>query len=408
MTDFAYAAIDVSGAERKGKVAAASPEQAQELLAAKRLFVVKLAPLADQAVAPTSLAQRIGSFRKRANQRQITLFTRQLATLSSLSPLEEALRTLTLQTEKPVMRSVISSVHGAVFEGRRLADALAQEPRSFTPLYRALVSAGESSGSLPVMLERLAFLLERQSLMRSRVLSALAYPIILALVAMLVVTALMIFVIPKVVEQFDTVGQTLPLLTRIVMGTSNLLANWWWVIGLVLIALAAISARALSFPAIRLRFDTRLLRLPFVGRMIRDLHGARMARTLSTMVSSRLPLYEGLALTVPTVANRALRGATEQMVQDIRGGSSLSSAMKRAAIFPPLLVYLAASGESSGQVDTMLSKAADYMEQEFDQFTSTALALLEPAIIVIMGAIVAMIVLAILLPILQLEALAAL
>ncbi len=407
MTDYSYAAIDVFGAERKGRVTAASSEQAQELLAAKKLFVVKLQPLADQSAAPTSLVEQLSSFRKRANQRQITLFTRQLATLSSLSPLEEALRTLTMQTEKPLMRSIISSVHGAVFEGRRLADALAQEPRSFSPLYRALVSAGENSGSLPTMLERLAFLLERQSMMRSRVLSALAYPIILALVAVIVIAALMIFVIPKVVEQFDTVGQQLPLITRVVMGMSNLLANWWWAIALFLIAAAAVFARALSVPAIRLRFDTRLLRLPFIGRMIRDLHAARMARTLSTMVSSRLPLYEGLALTVPTVSNRALRNATEQMVQDIRGGSSLSSAMKRASVFPPLLVYLAASGESSGQVDIMLSKAADYMEQEFDQFTTTALALLEPAIIVIMGAIVAMIVLAILLPILQLEALAA-
>jgi general secretion pathway protein F len=408
MTDFSYAAIDVSGAERKGKVAAASPEQAQEMLAAKKLFVVKLQPLADQSAAPTSLMEQLGSFRKRASQKQITLFTRQLATLASLSPLEEALRTLTMQTERPLMRNIISSVHGAVFEGRRLADALAQEPRSFSPLYRALVSAGENSGSLPTMLERLAFLLERQSMMRSRVLSALAYPIILALVAVIVIAALMIFVIPKVVEQFDTVGQQLPLITRIVMGTSILLANWWWAIALFLVAFAAISARALASPSIRLRFDTSLLKLPFLGRVIRDLHAARMARTLSTMVSSRLPLYEGLALTVPTVANRALRNATEQMVQDIRGGSSLSSAMKRTGVLLPLLVYLAASGEASGQVDIMLSKAADYMEQEFDQFTTTALALLEPAIIVIMGAIVALIVLAILLPILQLEALAAL
>ena len=408
MTDFGYAAIDVSGAERRGRVAAATPELAREMLTAKKLFVVKLQPLSDRQEASTSLTSKLSAFRKRASQRQITLFTRQLSTLAALSPLEEALRTISLQTEKPLMRSIISSVHMSVFEGRRLADALAQEPRSFSPLYRALVSAGENSGSLPIMLERLAFLLERQSAMRSRVLSALAYPIILALVAMLVVTALMIFVIPKVVEQFDTVGQTLPLLTRIVMGTSNLLANWWWAMGLVIIAAIVVATQALSSPALRLRFDTRLLRLPFLGRMIRDLHAARMARTLSTMVSSRLPLYEGLALTVPTVSNRALRNATEQMVQDIRGGSSLSAAMKRTAVLPPLLVYLAASGEASGQVDVMLSKAADYMEQEFDQFTSTALALLEPAIIVIMGVIVAAIVLAILLPILQLEALAAL
>jgi general secretion pathway protein F len=145
------------------------------------------------------------------------------------------------------------------------------------------------------------------------------------------------------------------------------------------------------------------LRLPLIGRLIRDLHAARMARTLSTMIESRLPLVEGLRLTVGTVENRALRQATEELVESIRGGGSLSGAMARAGVFPPLLVYLAASGESAGRLDVMLARAADYLEREFDNFTATALSLLEPAIIVVMGAVVTTIVLAILLPILQLE-----
>jgi general secretion pathway protein F len=217
---------------------------------------------------------------------------------------------------------------------------------------------------------------------------------------------LMMFVVPKVVEQFETVGQQLPLLTRIVIGISNLLVNWWWALLFVAMLAGFVFWRALRDSSVRLRFDRWLLRLPLFGRLIRDLHAARMSRTLATMVSSRLPLIEGLALTTGTIHNRALKAASEDIVTSIRGGGSLSAALRRAGVFPPLLVYLAASGEASGRLDTMLERAADYLEREFDSFTSAALSLLEPAIIVIMGGIVAVIVLSILLPILQLETLA--
>ena len=201
-------------------------------------------------------------------------------------------------------------------------------------------------------------------------------------------------------------GQTLPLLTRIVMAISGFLASYWWALLLGLGILAFLIWRALQDDAIRLRFDTALLRMPLIGRLTRDLHAARIARTLSTMVASRLPLLEGLILTGQTIHNRRLRAASDDIIEAVRGGGSLSAALRRAAIFPPLLVYLAASGESSGQLDAMLERAADYLEREFDGFTATALSLLEPAIIVIMGVVVAAIVLSILLPILQLETLA--
>jgi general secretion pathway protein F len=282
---------------------------------------------------------------------------------------------------------------------------MAREPKSFSPLYRAMVSAGESSGALPQLLERLAKLLERQAEMRGKILSALAYPVVLTLVAMAVVAALMIAVVPQVVEQFDDVGQQLPLLTRIVIGLSAFLASYWWALLLALGLGAAASVWALRDENIRLAFDRRLLRLPLVGRLIRDLHAARMARTLSTMIESRLPLIEGLRLTAGTLHNRALRAAVSAMVDAIRGGGSLSRAFARAGVFPPLLVYLAASGESAGQLDSMLARAADYLEREFDNFTATALSMLEPAIIVLMGLVVSTIVLAILLPILQLQTL---
>lgn len=402
MPEFDYLAIDPAGKERRGSVNADSMDDARLRLDQRKMFVVKL----ESGKPKTEKGRPLLTMgRSRLNSKQLTLFTRQLSTLIEVSPLEEALRTISRQSEQDHVRAIITRVHGGITEGRRLADAMGLEAKSFPPLYRAMVSAGESSGSLPLIMDRLAELLERQAQVRGKVITALAYPVVLALVAIGVVTALMVFVVPKVVEQFDTVGQQLPLLTRIVMGISGLLAGYWWALLLLLALAGVIGWRALKEESIRYSVDRFLLRLPLIGRLIRDLHAARMARTLSTMVASRLPLLEGLALTAQTVHNRVLRHASDDIVEAIRGGGSLSAAMRRAGVFPPLLVYMAASGEAAGRLDTMLERAADYLEREFDRFTATALSLLEPAIIVVMGGIVALIVLSILLPILQLQSL---
>jgi general secretion pathway protein F len=405
MPEFAYLGLDRAGRERRGSVRAATPDAARAQLAARHLYVVKVEPATAATVSPPLLSRRLFVSR-RLSAKQLTLFTRQLATLVQVSPLEEALRTISRQAERPEVRAVLGRVHDGVVEGRRLSEAMAREPKSFPPLFRAMVAAGEGSGTLPSILERLANLLERQAQVRGKVLSALAYPIVLAAVAIFVVFALMIFVVPKVVEQFQHIGQQLPLLTRLVIGLSEFLAAWWWLLAVLAGVFFLVFARALRDEGLRMKVDTLLLRLPLLGRLIRDLHAARMARTLSTMVASRLPLLEGLRLTTGTIHNRALRAASSDIAEAIRTGGSLSGALKRAGIFPPLLVYLAASGEASGKLDIMLERAADYLEREFDSFTSTALSLLEPAIIIVMGAIVAVIVLSILLPILQIDTLA--
>ena len=402
MAEYDYIAIDPAGKERKGSVKAATIDDARARLDARKLFVVRLEAGAEEVA-----RKRAGlSLRApRLSGKELTLFTRQLATLIEVSPLEEALRTIGRQSEHGHVQAIVGKVHSGVMEGRRLADALGAEPRSFPPLYRAMISAGESSGSLPTIMERLSDLMERQAVIRSKVLTAIAYPSVLAVFAVAVVAALMIFVVPKVVEQFDTVGQDLPLLTRMVMGLSAFLAGYWWLLAILMVLGAVGFWRALKVEGFRYRFDGMMLRLPLLGRLIRDLHAARMARTLSTMVASRLPLMEGLVLTTQTVHNRVLRQASEEIVESIRGGGSLSAALRRAGVFPPLLVYLAASGESAGRLDTMLERAADYLEREFDSFTSAALAMLEPVIIILMGGIVAVIILSILLPILQLQSL---
>lgn len=399
MPDFSYTAIDPKGQEKTGRLRADSNEAARARLAERDFYVVKVEAAQGKDAKP---GRSLFGPRK-LTSKELTLFTRQLSSLVQVSPLEEALRTIGGQNEKAHVRDRISAVHGGVMEGQRLAEAMRREPASFPPLYRAMISAGESSGTLPDITERLANLLERQAEMRGKLISALAYPIVLALVAIVVVALLMIAVVPKVVEQFDSVNQQLPFVTRLVIGISDFLASWWWAIAAGMAALLVIGWRALKEPKVRYRFDGFLLRLPFFGRLLRDLNAARLARTLSTMVASRLPIIEGLRLTTGTISNTVLRKASEDMVEAIRGGGSLSKALKNTGVFPPMLVYLTASGEASGQLDDMLARAADYMEREFDNFTSTALSLLEPLIIVLLGGVVAVVILAILLPILQLQ-----
>jgi general secretion pathway protein F len=405
MPDYRYVAIDPQGRERKGRLTAANDDAARADLVRRKFHIVAVEEAGSKPVASRSLL----AFRKgRLGHKELALFTRQLATLVEVAPLEEALRTLTRQSEAESARAVIADVHAGLLEGHRLADAMGRQPGSFPPLYRAMVAAGETTGSLTTILARLADLLERQAEVRGKLIAALAYPVVLAIVAIGVVAALMIFVVPRVVEQFTDVGQQLPFLTRAVIAISSFAASWWWLIALLIAAAIFGWVTAMRRPDFKAAVDARLLRLPLFGRLLRDLHAARFARTLSTMVSSRLPLVEGLRLTVPTIRNAALAGATASIVDQVRAGSSLSAALRDAGVFPPLLVYMTASGESAGRLEQMLERAADYLEREFDRFTAASMALLEPVIIVVMGSCVALIILAILLPILQLQNLAGL
>ncbi|CAM2922115.1 type II secretion system protein GspF [Brevundimonas diminuta] len=401
MAAFDYIAADAAGRTVRGSLSAVDEAAARKALAKRQLAPLQLSPGRAGAVA-ASTSGRVG----RLSPKALALTTRQLATLISVSPLEEALRNLMLQADRPNVRRVLEGVHAGVIEGRRLSDAMGQQGAAFPPLYRAMTAAGEQSGALQPILERLADGLERDEVVRGKVLTALVYPCVLAVVALGVVVAMMTYIVPKVVDQFDSMGQTLPLLTRLVIGLSDLMRDWGWLMALVIAAVVAAGLIARRREAVRLKLDAWVLRLPLVGRLTRDLHGARMARTLSTMIAAGLPVLEGLTITARTVSNRALRRATEQMAEAVREGGGLSAAMRRAEVFPPILVYMTASGESSGRLEPMLERAADYLEREFSNFTAVMLSLLEPAIIVVMGGIVAVIVLSILLPILQINTLA--
>ncbi len=401
MAAFEYLALDTAGRPLNGVIQARDEAAARRSLERRSLALVRLGPASAKS-APKPL---FGGGRLSA--KTLALATRQLATLITVAPLEEALRTIALQAEQPAVRKVLSATHASLLEGHRLSEAMARQGPAYPALYRAMIAAGESSGSLPSILERLADLLERDQQVRGKVVTALVYPAMLAATALVVVIALMTFVVPKVVEQFDSMGQRLPLLTRIIIALSEGMRAYGWVV-LVLMAIGgALFARGMRNPAFRMRVDTILLRLPVLGKLIRDVHAARLARTLSTMIASGLPVLEGLLITARTVRNEVLRSATHGMAVSIREGGSLSAAMRRAAVFPPILIYMTASGESSGHIEPMLSRAAEYLEREFNTFTAVALSLLEPAIIIIMGGLVALIVLSILLPILQINTLAA-
>lgn len=403
MPAFDYAALDERGQTRHGRIDATDPAAARSQLERRRLVPVRLDPASARTAPPAR--KDIGGAFDRFTAKDVALVTRQLATLVTAAPLEEALRTIAAQAEKRAVRQVLTGVHAQVLEGFRLSDAMARQGNAFPPLYRAMVAAGEGSGALPDILERLADLLERQQQVRGKLVAALVYPAALALTALAVVIALMAFVVPKVVDQFDSIGRELPTLTKIVIGLSDLMTRWGLPM-LVLLAVGAVAfARLLRLPEFRLRFDALVLRMPLVGRLVRDMHAAQLARTLSIMLASGLPMMEGLVITARTVHNRVLRAATDTMVASIREGGSLSSAMRRAAVFPPTLLYMAGSGENSGRLAPMLERAADYLEREFNTFTTATMSLLEPVIIVAMGGVVAVIVLSILLPILQFNSL---
>lgn len=399
MPEFDFVALDIRGRTRKGALAAATEREARQELAKRALTPVKVAPALGQK--SREGAGRLSS--RRLSRKELTLVTRQLATLISVTPLEESLRTIASQADQKRVRDVLFRVHGAVLEGFRLSDAMGREARSFPPLYRAMVAAGESSGALPGILERLADLQERRQEISGKVISALVYPAMLTVTAVLVVAALMGFVVPKIVEQFEGLGQSLPLLTRIIIVMSDLVRHFGWMVILGLVVGGVIFARALRNEGFRIRFDRWVLTLPIIGKLMRDLNAALLARTLSTMVSSGLPLLEGLTIAARTVQNRVLRSAVENVAIAIREGGSLSAAMRRTEVFPAILIYMAASGENSGRLDLMLERAAEYLEREFNTFTAVALSLLEPVIIVVMGLVVALIVLAVLLPILQIN-----
>lgn len=401
MPAFEYEALDAGGRPRRGVINADSARAAR-----RELRRISLTPL--EIAAPRDGARGIVRRREaRVAPGDLVQATRQLAVLiQSATPLEEAINAVAMQAPRPAARHRLLAVRERVVEGWRFADALGEDPKSFPAVYRAVIAAGETSGDLAGVLDRLAVMLEKNRSMKNKAMAALIYPAALALVAGGVLAALMTQVVPKIVEQFATFDAELPFVTRLVVGASGFIADF----GLAIVGAAAVAGvvfwRAMKAPAFKLRVDQAVLALPVLGGLLRGLDGARFARTLSTLFSGGAPLLESLVGAQRTIANDFIRSRLDGSIAMVREGASIAAALKRAAVLPPMMTHMVAAGERAGAVPKLLDKAAEQLEEEFDTATTVALRLLEPAIIIGMGGVVMLIVVSIMLPILRLNALA--
>lgn len=401
MDSFRYQALDAQGKTTKGVLEAETERHARQLLRDQGLFPRKVER------GPTGKAQGQARVKPRAGHLahdQKTLFTRQLATLVAAGlPLENALETLGKQAENDKQRSLLLGLRTRVREGHSLADSLKNWPNTFEDLYVALVAAGEKAGRLDQVLMRLADYLETSQKQRQKATMALVYPVLLTLVSLAIVIALMSFVVPRIVSQFDHAGQTLPAITRGLIWVSDAIRDWGLVAGLLL-ALAFILIRfLLKKPAIKLAWHQRVLGLPMLGKLSRALNTARLSRTVAILTASGIPLLEGLKVARETLGNVYLQQKVEGVVDQVREGVSLHRALEASGEFPPMMVYMVASGEASGELDQMLTRVADLQDGEFQQKVDVSLSLFEPLMILFMGGVVLTIVLAILLPIMQLN-----
>ena len=405
MPAYQYVAVDEKGKTRKGVIAAESLGDARRNLQGQALFPLNLNE--TKAAEKSDLSLPLLSRRKAViGTRDLALVTRQMATMIGAGiSVDETLQSIAMQSNKPAIREVLTNVRSQVVEGRRLSEAMRREPASFGALYVAMIAAGEASGDLAEILDRVANYGEKTQAVRDRVRAALVYPAVLATVALGVLALLITVVVPKIAGQFDTFQTQLPLPTRIVLGLSDFLVSYGPLIALLLIGGVLITRQRLLDDTRRLRLDTNLLRLPLLGRFVQIVASARLARTLGTLIEGGSPVLEALNAARETQTNRRLRQAVDEIYNDVFEGRALARAFRSTELFSPLLIYMIGMGEKSGALAHLLMKTADYLEQEIDGWSQTLLNLLEPIIVVIMGLVVGFIVMAIMLPIMQLNSL---
>ena len=399
MAGFKFEARDSRGRRQRGVLQADTARQARAALREQGLL-----PVAVEALSEGAVARRGFSWRRGLGAAELSMVTRQLATLLGAGlTVDQTLQALIEQAEGERVRQVFAGVRGEVLAGQTLARALGQYPAAFGELYQNVVKSGEQSGELPGVLLRLADYLEASHALRQKVGLAFVYPAIISVVALLVVVMLVSYVVPQVVGVFENTGQELPWLTRALIATSDFLrAAWPYLLGGA--ALAAWAAtRALRRPRLRHRVHQAWLRLPVVGRLVRTANAARLASTLAILVGSGVPLLAALAAAGGVVHNLPLRQALDETLRRVREGASFSRALAHTKVFPPVLSHLIASGEASGKLGHMLERAATQQTQELQTRVATLTGLLEPLLILVMGALVLLIVLAILLPVMEMN-----
>jgi general secretion pathway protein F len=403
MGAYQYVAVDPGGKEHRGVLEGDTPRHVRQLLRERQLLPVEVAEIEER----QSKSRRQFSLFKGISGLDLALLTRQLATLVKAGlPLEEALLAVSEHTEKPRLKSIILGVRAKVLEGHTLASGLDEFPHAFPPVYRATVMAGEQAGQLDSVLDRLADYTESRHGLRQKVTQAMVYPILLTTIALIIIVVMLIAVVPKVVGVFETTGQALPLMTRILIAISEFVQNWWFLLVAAVIGAVVVAARALKHEDVRRKVHAWLLRAPIFGRVTRGLNTARFTRTLSILTASGVPALEALKISASVIANLPMRTAVEDAAVRVREGGAIGRSLSQSKLFPPMTVHLISSGEASGELDSMLERAANHQESEMDSLLATMLSVLEPLLIVIMGLVVLAIVMAILLPIFQINQLA--
>jgi general secretion pathway protein F len=399
VSSFRFEAADNAGRIEKGMVEADSAGAARAVLRARGLI-----PLAVDAVAVAGAGHAHALQRRRFSEAELALATRQLASLLAAGlPLAQALGATVEQADHRAVREVLAAVRSDIFAGHRLAEALAQFPREFPDVYRASVAAGEDAGALAGVLERLALYLEERLALRGKMLAAFLYPALVTLVAVIVVIFLMTYVVPQVVEVFRHSRQVLPWPTRLLLAASAVVreAGAW----IALVAVAGVfGLRAwLAVPQRRLAWDRLVLQLPLVGRILRGVDTARFASTLAILTGAGVPLLRALDAARGTLASSVLAAAVSEIIEAVREGQSLATALGRLRVFPPVLVHLVASGEATGELPAMLDRAATNLSREAERRALALSTLLEPLLILTMGVVVLGIVLAVLMPIIEIN-----
>ena len=402
MGAYEYTALDAGGKERKGVIEGDTPKHVRSLLRERELLPVAVAEVAQK----EARRQRGFSLSRGASAADLSLLTRQLATLVKAGlPLEEALLAVSQQTEKPRIQSILLGVRSRVTEGHTLASGFGDFPRVFPEIYRATVAAGEQSGHLDNVLERLADYTESREVMQQKILGALLYPIVLTVMCFSIVSILLVYVVPKVVDVFENTSAKLPLLTQLLVAVSGFLREYGIWLLVALVVAGVLIWRWLKNPAVRRRSHLLQLRLPLVGRLTRGFNTARFTRTLSILTGSSVPVLDALRIAGEVITNLPMRDAVAFAAQRVREGAPIGRSLGTSRLFPPMTIHLISSGESSGELENMLERAALSQERELDGLLTALVGLLGPLMIVGMGLIVMGIVFAMLLPIFQMNSL---
>lgn len=399
MPAFRFEAVDGEGHTQRGTIDADSARSARAVLRQRGMV-----PLTVEIAGGDGLVRSSTRFGRRLSQREHALIMRQLASLLTAGlPLDEALAVLASQAERDYVRELVAAVRADVVSGQSLAGALAHQPRDFPDIYRALVAAGEHTGRLGMVLSRLADYIEQRNALRQKILLAFTYPIIVTIVAVGIVGFLLSYVVPQVVNVFVSSHQQLPFLTLAMLWLSGALRAAWWAIALFVIAVIYLVRRLLRLRGPRLMLDGYLLRAPLAGRLVRGYNTVRFASTLAILSAAGVPILRALQGASETLANAAMREHIDAAIVRVREGSALSRALGATKMFPPVLVHLIRSGEATGDVTSMLERAAAGEAADLERRTMFLTTLLEPLLILAMGGVVLVIVLAIMMPIIDLN-----